>query len=96
MHPYLRTLLPLVALLTLAPLSPAHAQETRPRKRIALVYRGMSAREAVAALGRPVEVRREGGATYLYYAGQAGDDVVVIRDCRVESARFRHPDRFFQ
>ena len=96
MRPPLRTFLLLAALLSLAPALDAQGQPGRPpRKRAVIVQQGMTPEQAIRVLGPPREVRREGLNTLLVYPGPGGDDVVVVRDCRVVDGRFEGGERYY-
>jgi hypothetical protein len=93
-----RTALVAAAALMLMPCARAHGQTTPPSKRVNVVVEGMTPGQVRALLGEPLRTRREGDLAYMYYpngsGSGAGDDYVVVRDCRVVAARFEVPGRF--
>jgi hypothetical protein len=98
MAPRPRTAAWLAALFVLATALPAFAQAAPAGKRTRVVTPGMTRAQTERVLGPPAETRLEGGSTILVYRGACGgcpDDRVELRQGRVVTASFGHPNRFF-
>jgi pilus assembly protein CpaC len=80
------------------PNHPMPYAQPRARAREGTITEGMTQREVMRTLGHPWSARFAGSTMYMHYSNPCRpgctDDVVVLRDDRVVSARLTEPRRF--